>query len=254
MKIFVSWSGEPSQGFAIAFSDWIKMVIQSAEPFMSSTDIRSGHRWLPEIGKQLETSAFGVICLTRRNKEEPWILFEAGALSKFLDASAVVPLRIDIDDNAEITLPLSQFQSRGLSKGDMLSLVRDINDACSESKLDSLVLEKTFERFWPDLDQAIQATLSDIKASGGLVAKRPTDEMIEETLNTVRALASNIETLKGGFLPRGSAAARAAAGLGGFGAVPPPQYPFATILTAEEEISQFVDLVRDGITVREIPK
>jgi len=69
-------------------------VIQSVKPFLSSNDIRSGQRWFSEIGKELQNTKFGILCLTPSNKEAPWILFEAGAISKIVDESRVVPLLI----------------------------------------------------------------------------------------------------------------------------------------------------------------
>ncbi len=194
MKIFISWSGEPSQTFARALAEWLPMVIQSVKPFMSTYDIRSGQRWPNEIGKQLEENTFGIICLTPNNRDAPWIHFEAGALSKFVDESAVVPLRIGIE-NAEITAPLSQFQAKDLTKDDMRALVLDINSRM-DSGLDPTMLGKVFEKFWPDLESSIKVAQEAVKHSGLPAAKRSSGEMAAETLNTVRSLARNVEDIK----------------------------------------------------------
>lgn len=194
MKIFISWSGEPSQTFARALAEWLPMVIQSVKPFMSTNDIRSGQRWSNEIGKQLEENTFGIICLTPNNREAPWILFEAGALSKFVDGSGVVPLRIGIE-NAQITPALLQFQAKDVTKDDILTLVLDINSRMA-SNLDESVLRRIFEKFWPDLESSIKSALEAVKIAGVAPAKRSSDDMAEETLNTLRSLASNVEEMR----------------------------------------------------------
>lgn len=82
MKIFISWSGKLSHEIAVALSVWLPSVIQQIKPFVSSEDIEKGKRWSTEIANNLNEANFGIICLTKDNLMEPWILFEAGALSK----------------------------------------------------------------------------------------------------------------------------------------------------------------------------
>ena len=91
MKIFLSWSGETSRKVAVALRGWLPKVIQAIDPWMSSEDIAKGARWGSDIATQLSEADAGIICLTRENMNAPWILFEAGALSKYVDASLVCP-------------------------------------------------------------------------------------------------------------------------------------------------------------------
>jgi len=219
MKIFISWSGEPSQTFAQVLADWLPMVIQSVKPFMSTSNIRSGQRWLNEIGKELEDNNFGIICLTPDNKDAPWIHFEAGALSKFVENSAVVPLRIGIE-NVDMPGPLQQFQAKGVTEEDMRELVIDINSR-TQSSLDAQVLRKTFNKFWPELEVAIKSAQKAVEHGAGSRAKRPSNEMVEETLNTVRALAGNVEDMKLQLMTRfEQKGANTLTSVAGFGAVP----------------------------------
>ena len=111
MRVFLSWSGERSQALGSALKDWLPMVLQYVEPWMSNQDIAAGSRWAIEVGKELEQSNFGVLCLTRDNLDAPWLLFEAGALSKVVEISAVCPYLLDVDVS-EISGPLSQFQAK----------------------------------------------------------------------------------------------------------------------------------------------
>lgn len=92
MKVFISWSGDVSRRAAMALKDWLPNVIQTVDPFVSSENIQKGARWFTDVGAELEAAKFGIICLTPDNLTAPWLLFEAGALSKSLSQSRVSPL------------------------------------------------------------------------------------------------------------------------------------------------------------------
>ena len=84
MKVFLSWSGERSKAVAELLNNWLCCVIQAARPWISTRDIDRGALWFSEINEQLQDTSVGIICLTQENKNKPWILFEAGALTKGL--------------------------------------------------------------------------------------------------------------------------------------------------------------------------
>jgi hypothetical protein len=111
MKVFLSWSRDRSKSVATALEQWIPDVLQEVEPWISS-DIGAGQRWNREIDKELSKTDFGILCLTRENLQERWILFEAGALAKRVGEDArVVPYLIDDLRPEDLKPPLGLFQA-----------------------------------------------------------------------------------------------------------------------------------------------
>ena len=122
---------------------------------MSASDIDKGSRWSNELAIHLQGAQFGLICLTQENLEAPWLLFEAGALSKLIDSSRVVPLLYGMSQ-AELQGPLAQFQAAPVAKDSIFSVIRSINEVSGESALASSRLESAFENWWPDLESALR--------------------------------------------------------------------------------------------------
>ena len=54
MKVFISWSGDQLKKMAEALRSWLKYVIQSADPFVSSLDIAKGDLGFQVIASELE--------------------------------------------------------------------------------------------------------------------------------------------------------------------------------------------------------
>ena len=158
MKVFLSWSGHKSHQVAKTLRDWLPSVIQSITPYVSSEDIDTGARWSTDIATELEDSAFGILCVTKENLEAPWLLFEAGALSKMIDKSFVCPFLFDLK-RAEIQGPILQFQSTIFEKDDVKKLLQTINKACGDMGLKEDLLFRTFDVWWPKL----KTSLEDIK-------------------------------------------------------------------------------------------
>lgn len=154
MKVFLSWSGEYSKNVALTLKEWLPLVIQTLEPYVSSEDIRKGSRWSASIGQELEVSNYGILCLTKENINAPWVNFEAGALAKSMDAAFVTPFLFGLKgSDIDASSPLLQFQYASYNKSDILKLVKDIYAATKSTVLDDLRLTRTFENWWPDLDE-----------------------------------------------------------------------------------------------------
>ncbi|GLH70799.1 hypothetical protein GETHPA_23320 [Geothrix rubra] len=156
MKVFISWSGTTSHKVALALRDWLPSVIQTLKPYVSSEDIDKGARWSSDIAGELDASSFGILCLTKDNIEAPWLNFEAGALSKSIDKSRVCPFLFRVD-RSDVEGPVLQFQSTIHNHDDVLKLVKSLNNACQSDILDEIRLEKSFEVWWPRLQEALSS-------------------------------------------------------------------------------------------------
>src|SRR5436853_2531443 len=159
MKIFVSWSGELSHKIALILKEWLPVMIQSLELYVSSEDIDKGTRWFADIGSELEDINFGILCLTKDNKNAPWILFEAGALAKSINQSRVTPLLINLSAS-ELQGPLVQFQATTISKQDMRKLLKAINKNLGNQGLEDSKIDKAFDKWWPDLEQSFMSAIT----------------------------------------------------------------------------------------------
>ncbi|SDR99292.1 TIR domain-containing protein [Mucilaginibacter mallensis] len=189
MKVFISWSGKKSHNVALIFRDWLPSVIQSIQPYVSSEDIDKGARWSADIAKELDSSMFGILCVTKENFEAPWLLFEAGALSKTINKSFVSPFLFDIK-SSEIDGPILQFQSTIFEKEDLRKLLNTLNKACGDTAIAPVMLEKAFDKWYPNLEEdlnKIKSEEDDSEDGTKKVEKRiHTSEMLEEILDLSR--------------------------------------------------------------------
>lgn len=185
MRIFISWSGDKSRMVAEALYEWLPFVIQGLEPWVSTNDIEKGTVWRTEIAGQLEAATVGIICLTSDNLEKPWLLFEAGALSKKLGESRVCTYLLGIEPS-DVKEPLAQFQATKATLEDTRKLLQTINRAQNESVLPQERLNSIFDKWWPDLEQRLQ-NIPDFVAKAK--NQRSEREMIEEILLTVRFIS-----------------------------------------------------------------
>jgi hypothetical protein len=183
MKVFLSWSGERSQAVAGALSDLLPDILQGIHPWVSNHDIAPGARWNLKLGQELEGCNFGVLCLTPDNLTSPWLLFEAGSLSKQVEESRVVPFRLGLKA-ADVPFPLAQFQSVEANENGTRRLVQMLNRAMPEP-LEAQRFDRLFERWWPDLKRNL-AEAETIPVA--VLPQRSDRELIEEMVNLVRGL------------------------------------------------------------------
>ncbi len=183
-KVFISWSGDLSNKLADAVREWLPGVLQFVKPYFTPSDIEKGAKWSSDISGELEKSDIGIICLTKDNLLQPWILFEAGSLSKNLDSSKVCTLLFEVD-STDLTGPLTTFQATKFEKNDFKKLVKTINDSDGESKLDDAVFNEVFDMWWDKLEEKINNILSSHKTHGE-TENRSERDILEEILELSR--------------------------------------------------------------------
>lgn len=191
MKLFISWSSQLSQEVASVLHKYLPCIIQGLEVFMSKHDLESGVRWSLRLAKELDDSNFGIICLTPDNLNSPWILFEAGALTKYADGRACGLLFGGLKQT-DVSGPLSQFQNRVFSKEELGALLLDVNEKL-ERQLDNQQLTMIFNKWWPDIDRECQAALRQSHPKAHNIPHRDESEILNEILMKVRSIERTLE-------------------------------------------------------------
>lgn len=160
---------------------------------MSDVDIPKGSHWPKTLGEQLAETEAGVICVTRENQEEPWLLFEAGSLAKtFKDQSRLCVFLLGLQPVDLKPGPLTFYQATRAEEEDTWKLILSLNDLGGDAKLEKDRLRRSYERAWPDF----KAKLNNVSKSEPLFAfvDRNDRELLEEILSGVRNLMRNINT------------------------------------------------------------
>ena len=196
MRVFISWSGELSRQLAEALHRWLQNVLQFVKPYFTLSDIEKGARWANEISKELEKSTFGIIALTRDNLHEPWINFEAGAISSSVEQGRVCPIVFDMKPT-DVDGPLAQFQSSRFTREDIHHLIRTINNAAAEDKkLSESRVDSAFDMWWPKLEAEINTILRNAVLPHSPQQVRSDRELMEEMLSLIRGISSRQEQLE----------------------------------------------------------
>ena len=183
MKVFISWSGSRSKALATALRDWLPLVLQYAKPWVSDKDIGAGDRWAQSIAGELETSNFGIICITPENLGSEWVLFEAGALSKSMLDAKVIPLLFGLE-LSDLSGPLSQFQAQKAEEAGIMEIIRAINKV-ADGKTSEDIVNRLVPQLWPALQGELQK-IPDTQPSEKHM--RPQHEILEELVTGVRGL------------------------------------------------------------------
>jgi len=189
LNVFLSWSGERSKALAEALREHLPLVIQQAQPWFSPEDIDKGSRWLADLTQQLQKQGIAIVCITRESLSSAWLLFEAGALSKALDASWVCPVLLDVEPS-DLNGPLAQFQSTRITKEDIRRLLGTLNKRL-EAPLADTQIDRLHDLLWPDFEAKIKKILTEPAKTS--TPHRSQADLLAEVLERVRGLERRLD-------------------------------------------------------------
>lgn len=198
--VFISWSGDFSKKLAEELKVWLEDVLQHVEPYLSADSIEKGEQWFNNMTEKLKNTKIGLLCLTPDNKEKPWILFEAGALSKGRLEARVCPLVFNLKPT-DLKGPLANFQATKFQKDDFRKLVKTINDKADGNGIDNAKLDRAFDRLWPELEKKVKAILAE-GGSNETEDPREVRDIVEEILEHVRRPPPTASLLEKPGFPR----------------------------------------------------
>ncbi len=193
MKVLISWSGTTSRAVAEALHWWIPKVLQGVNPWISSKDIDKGANWTVELARELETTDFGVLCLTPENLVSAWLNYEAGAISRSVE-SRVCPVLHDVGKR-DVSPPLSQLQLTSLDRDDMHLMMKSMNAMLQKvhgSCLSDEDLRDTVEIWWPRLEERLKA----IPVAAAALPLTPTTEPAQPETTTEEMLAELLRLVR----------------------------------------------------------
>lgn len=201
MNLFISWSGPVSKSIAAQFREWLPMLNQHVEPYMSEQDTEKGAHWSSEIRARLEATDFGIVVLTPENTASIWLHFEAGAIAKSVAEGKLAPVLFGLKQS-EVPHPLALFQTTAFEHDDMLRLARSINAATGEHARTDRELEKLFNYLWAEFREKVEPHMDSLMRAHPLAAKEvsETEKILQELLLLARQqtrVLSNPEELFG---------------------------------------------------------
>ena len=192
MKLFISWSGDKSRKIAELLKILFHKVVQSLEPWVSSEDIETGSVWFSQICNEIREVCNSVIVVTKENKENPWIMFEAGALCRGDDTNRVNIVLVDLEPS-EIRAPLSAFNLVRADEDGLRRLMHNLNKRLLKEepdfpgKITEQELDEGFNHYYSDFKKKFDEVMIAYPKTEHKV-KTESEIMQEETLLAVRGI------------------------------------------------------------------
>jgi TIR domain len=150
VEVFISWSGEPSKRAAVLLKELLESIMQNTKVWLSTDSIGSGEVWIAELKEALSEINFGIAMLSRANINSPFLLFEAGSLSKKTEGR-LVPVLCDLRP-IDVKGPFQHFQQRFPNQDDIWIHINSL----AELTLEDERLKKAFDKWWPDFDEGFR--------------------------------------------------------------------------------------------------
>lgn len=193
VEIFVSWSGAKSKEIAELLKIWLHNVLQSLKVWVSTENIDTGAMWFAQICEQIKKVNNSIIVVTKENKDNPWIMFEAGALCRGDDNNRVNVLLVDVEPE-DIRQPLASFNMVKADKDGMKKMMRDINKRAtaehpnSDQNLEDVDLCTSFEKWYSEFKEKFAEIMEKYPADDDLTPKTKMEHMQEEILASTRTI------------------------------------------------------------------
>jgi hypothetical protein len=190
VKVFISQSLPRSNELAQALAKFVEKVIPGTKPWVSSTGIDKGARFNDEIRNSLSDATGGIVCLTRENLMEPWILYEAGALSTKV-ADRLWTFLLDVEFT-EVADPLKVINHTRAEKADVLKMMKSMQKIGAGSKdfvCTEAMVDEYFEAFWPKLKEKIE------ELQKTTVAPATTPQPIDQVLSLVQLIGQHVSRI-----------------------------------------------------------
>lgn len=183
MKIFISWSGDSEREVAEALQSTLtELCAADVEVFVSSRSISKGANGIAVIEANLDSSAFGIVLVSKKSQSAPWLNYEGGWLASTLDRP-VATICLDLRPS-DITSPLAPRQATLFSDpSDMETLLREVVRAANPSMGD-----RTFAillaSVWPTIRDSWEPRDVDAETT----ESRSERDMLSELVERVRAI------------------------------------------------------------------
>jgi hypothetical protein len=191
LQVFLMWAGDQSHSIARSLKEFLEFVVRGPKYFISD-DIEGGRLWRVTLAGELESTSFGIACLTRDNLRSHWLHFEAGALSKAVGQANVVPYLVG-PRTTDVEGPLADFQMLVGDESGTRKLVSLLASRIDGTRSD--VIDKSFGYVWADFAKRLE--------EGRALNSKVTDEpvrnepaLIREILDRIRRMEGRMESLQ----------------------------------------------------------
>ena len=187
IHLFLSWSGQRSYLVAKAFYVSLKEIFRDSDlEIYFSENMTKGVRWNQALNDALNNADFGILCLTKENLSAPWLMYEAGALSR---KAVVAPFLLDLDA-PKPEEPVTQFQLTTFEREDLKSLILSIRDCFVDKKeavVDQDILERLFQLEYDRKEGGLEQRLREAREA------RESDK--KDRIERLRELCKDNQTL-----------------------------------------------------------
>jgi hypothetical protein len=200
MNIFICWSGRNSASFQAAefLKKYLPLLHDTWVPFFSDRDIKAGTLWMDELFSALQTSGYGIVCISPEQKDSPWVLFESGALSKAVTSHRVLPLMVGVE-STELAPPLSNFQHKPFSKEGLEDVLESLFAVSDFPNNVRDVVQERFRRFSEEMtdpiDRIKRKAREERKGAPPPPPERPLVKLLKEMQAQMGDLSGRVQKL-----------------------------------------------------------